>query len=117
MWRRVLCTGLVAALVVGVASTARGQSKTAKIAQAMAAAPASISKNATIKDWPDKNGKMATLREGSNGWACYPSEPKTKYRKNDAMCIDPSWQEWLSAYIEKRNPKITEVGYAYMLTA
>ncbi len=117
MWRKVLCTGLVAALVIGVGSTARAQSKETKIKEAMAAAPASISKNATIKDWPDKNGKTATLREGSNGWACYPSEPKTKYRKNDAMCIDPSWQEWLAAYIGKRNPKITQVGYGYMLTA
>jgi len=117
MWRRSFCTIVVAALVLGIASTASAQSKAAKIASAVAAAPASIAKNATIKDWPDKSGNMATLREGSNGWVCLPSEPKTKYRKNDAMCIDPQFQEWMASLMEKRPPKLTQVGYSYMLTA
>lgn len=114
---RVLSTTVAAALILGVAGTAAAQSKAAKIASAVAAAPASVAKNATIKDWPDKTGKMATLREGSNGWVCLPSEPKTKYLKNDAMCLDPMWQEWMAAFVEKRAPKITHVGYAYMLSA
>ncbi len=117
MWRRSFSTMVVAALVLGIATTASSQSKAAKIANATAAAPASIAKNATVKDWPDKSGKMATLREGSNGWVCLPSEPKTKYLKNDAMCLDPMWQEWMAAFVEKRDPKITSVGYAYMLSA
>ena len=82
MWRRVPSTTLAATLVLGFAGTAAAQSKAAKIANAMAAAPTSIAKNAAVKDWPDETGKMATLREGSNGWVCYPSRPKTKYRKN-----------------------------------
>jgi hypothetical protein len=117
MRRRARSTALAATLVLGVAGTAAGQSTEAKIASAMAAAPASIAKNAAVKDWPDKTGKMATLREGSNGWVCYPSRPTTKYRKNDAMCLDPAWQEWMAAWVEKRAPKITRVGYAYMLSA
>lgn len=117
MWRKSLLTAGAAGLVFSVGSPASAQTKAAKIAQAMAAAPAVISKNATIKDWPDKSGKMATLREGSNGWVCYPSEPQTKYRKNNAMCIDATWQEWLQAVVENRNPRITTVGYSYMLTA
>ena len=117
MWRRVPSTTLAATLVLGLAGTAAAQSKAAKIANAMAAAPTSIAKNAAVKDWPDETGKMATLREGSNGWVCYPSRPKTKYRKNDAMCLDPMWQEWMAAYVGKRAPKVTQVGYAYMLAA
>jgi hypothetical protein len=116
MWRRILPTILAAAVVFGAATTAAAQSKAAKIAQAMAAGPASITKNATIKDWPDKDGKMAVLREGSNGWVCVPSEPQTQYLKNDAMCMDPMWQEFMAALIEQRAPKITQIGYAYMLT-
>jgi len=112
---RVLSTTVAAALILGVAGTAAAQSKAARIANAMTAAPASIAKNATIKDWPDKTGKMATLREGSNGWLCLPSMPKTKYLKNDAMCLDPMWQEWMAALVGQRAPKITQVGYAYML--
>ena len=59
-------------------TTAVAQSKAAKIASAMAAAPASIAKNATVKDWPDKSGNMALLREGSNGWTCLPSHPENE---------------------------------------
>lgn len=114
---RVLSTTVAAALILGVAGTAAAQSKAAKIANAMATAPASIGKNAAVKDWPDKTGKMATLREGSNGWVCLPSEPKTKYVKNNAMCLDPMWQEWMAAMVGQRAPKLTQVGYAYMLSA
>lgn len=117
MWRRILCAALVAAFVAGVASTAAAQSKATKIASAMGAGPATITKNATVKDWPDKTGKMAVLREGSNGWVCLPSEPKTQYRKNDAMCLDPQWQEWFASVVENRPPKVSKVGYAYMLSA
>ena len=117
MWHGGLSTTLAATLVLGVAGTVAAQSNAAKIASAMAAAPTSIANTAAVKDWPDKTGKMATLREGSNGWVCYPARPETKYRKNDAMCLDPAWQEWMAAYAEKRAPKIRQVGYAYMLAA
>ena len=116
MLRRILFVVVVAGLILGAVSTASAQSKAAKIAQAMAAAPTSISKNATIKDWPDKNGKLAILREGSNGWTCLPSEPVSRYNKNDAMCMDLTFTELLMSQIENRAPKIRQPGYAYMLT-
>ena len=47
-----------------------------KIASAMSAAPAVISKNATIMDWPEKEGgQPKQLRAGNNGWVCFPSSP------------------------------------------
>ncbi len=115
MWRRIFSTLVVAGLVLGAVSTTSAQSKAAKIAQATAAAPASIGKNATVMDWPDKDGKMATLREGSNGWKCLPSEPVTKYRKNDAMCIDSNFGDLISALVSKQPPALKGIGYAYML--
>ena len=115
MWRRITCFALALALLA-VANPASAQSKAAKIASALTAAPASVSKGATIKDLPDSKGQMAVLREGSNGWVCFPSHPKSKYVKNDAMCLDDQWQEWMSAMVAKRAPNVTRVGYAYMLT-
>jgi len=115
MWRKVL--SLVGVASGAIALDASAQSSAAKIRSAMGAAPRSIAANATVKDWPDKSGKMAVLREGSNGWVCLPSQQKTKYLKNDAMCLDGQWQEWMAAMMEKRNPKITHTGYAYMLTS
>lgn len=91
--------------------------KSDKIASAMTAGPHAITHDATVMDWPGKDGKMAVLRQGTNGWVCMPSNPPTKYKKNDAMCLDSQWQEWLASAFEKRAPKITKVGFAYMLAA
>ena len=117
MWRRILCTALVAAFVAGVTSTASAQSKATKIAGAIAAAPASIGKNATVKDWPDKSGNMALLREGSNGWTCLPSHPKTRILTNDAMCYDANFGDLMTALMSNKPPVIKGVGYSYMLGA
>ena len=117
MWRRIFSTVVVMGLVLGVVSTASAQSKAAKIAQATSAAPASIGKNATVMDWPDKSGKMATLREGSNGWTCLPSEPATKYLKSDAVCMDSNFGDLISAQLANKPPALKGVGYAYMLGA
>lgn len=119
MWRRLLPVAFAGVCLTALASiSAEGQtSRAGKIASATKAAPASISRNATVKDWPGKDGKMVVLREGSNGWVCLPSNPPTKYKKNDAMCLDAQWQEWLASAFENRPPRITQVGYAYMLTA
>ena len=56
------------------------ESKEVKIKRAMAAAPPTISANATIMD---SNGTI--LREGSNGWTCLPDVmPNDK----NPMCND-----------------------------
>jgi hypothetical protein len=91
-----------------------GMSKEQKITNAMAAGPASISSKATIMDWPASEGaKPAVLRQGSNGWVCYPDFPGTK--GNDPMCLDDSWQAWMDAYMAKTQPKITHAGVGYMI--
>ena len=85
-----------------------------KIANAMTAAPASISAKATILDWPATEGTQpAILRAGSNGWSCLPDMPQSP--GNDPMCLDEPWMQWVAAYMAKKAPELTRVGVGYMI--
>jgi hypothetical protein len=85
-----------------------------KIANAMSAAPASVSAKATILDWPARDGdKPSVLRAGTNGWNCLPDMPDTA--GNDPMCLDASWMKWVDAYLSKTPPMISSVGIGYMI--
>jgi hypothetical protein len=89
-----------------------------KIKNAMSAAPATISKAATIMDWPDTAGGQARqLRAGSNGWVCYPTTPSTMGAAagEDPMCLDKAWQGWAQAWMSKSTPPAGATGIAYML--
>jgi hypothetical protein len=103
------------------ASTSKAPAKMTdaqKIANAMSAAPAAIAKNATIMDWPDKEGgKPRQLRAGNNGWVCFPNSPMEFLGAsgNDPMCFDKAWQSWAEAWEKKVAPKIEGPGIAYML--
>jgi hypothetical protein len=91
---------------------------TQKIANAMSAAPAAINKNATIMDWPEKEGgQPKQLRAGTNGWVCFPSSP-TEFGGasiDDPMCLDKQWQAWGDAWMSKTPPKVEGTGIGYML--
>ncbi|MFQ5816822.1 MAG: hypothetical protein ACE5H2_02550, partial [Terriglobia bacterium] len=90
-------------LVAGVAQAEK--SKKELIAEAESAAPETITKAATIKT-PD--GKV--LRQGTNGWTCYPGSPAI-----GPMCNRPQWDALLAA-LQKREPiKIKEFSVSYML--
>jgi hypothetical protein len=88
----------------------------AKIASAMRAAPAGIAKDATVIDWPDAAGKMATLRQGTNGWTCLPSQPKSKTITDNAMCADANFMAMIGAMMAGKAPDVKGVGYSYMLS-
>lgn len=105
-------------LVISFASIGQAQmSKEQKIASATAAAPVEISAKATIVDWPARPGaEMPLIRQGSNGWVCLPSQPASKYIRNDAMCVDKPWQTWMAALMGGKKPNIKAVGYGYMLS-
>jgi hypothetical protein len=119
-WRMAVVSAVVlAGGLMAVTTNAAGQAKKAgmgkaqKIKNALAAAPASISAKATVKDWPaSETAEPATLREGSNGWVCYPDFPATK--GNDPMCLDDSWQAWMEAYMAKKPVQISHAGIGYM---
>jgi hypothetical protein len=75
---------------------------------AESAAPASLSKNATIMD---SEGKV--LRKGTNGWTCVPDDPNTPAK--DPMCMNEPWIDFIDAVKNRRKPVYTQVGVAYML--
>ena len=95
-----------------------GMTTAQKIANAMSAAPESVSKNATILDWADTpNGQPKELRKGTNSWVCFPNTPRELVGAagDDPMCIDKEWQSWAQAWMSKTAPKVTGSGLAYML--
>ena len=76
---------------------AGAMTKAQKIANAMTAAPSSISAKATILDWPAKDGEAPeVLRKGTNGWSCFPDSPETK--GNNPVCADSAWLNLFEAY-------------------
>jgi hypothetical protein len=98
----------------GAASAQLPASPAAKIANAMSAAPRSISTTATILYWPAAEGaKPPVLRAGSNGWVCYPDMPMSE--GNDPVCLDATWQRWADALSSRKAPTTDRVGVAYMI--
>jgi hypothetical protein len=90
----------------------------ALIAEAESAAPAAIARHATIMAWPETTGgEMRMLREGTNGWVCYPSTPTElgEAAGEDPMCFDGPWQAWANGWIAREAPRINALGIAYML--
>lgn len=86
----------------------------ALIKSALAAAPADIAKGAAVVA-PGPDGKMVTLKAGTNGFTCLPDQPETPGK--DAMCLDPQALVWAQSWMSHDpKPKNTEPGVAYMLT-
>src|SRR5512132_453865 len=116
MQRTVTLVGLSVLLAIPVSQTMSQAkpSKAQKIANAMTAAPRSLSSKAAVMDWPASEGaQMTTLRTGSNGWTCLPDFPATK--GNDPMCVDDQWLSFMSAMMSKSTPKISHTGIGYMI--
>lgn len=118
MSRKLFVGALAATMLAALCpSSLLAQSKAAKIASALSAAPKSIAANATVVEM-GKDGKLVTLREGSNGWTCLPSDPKSKYIVNTAMCADQNFFMFLGDMMGgKPAPGIKQVAYSYMLSA
>ena len=84
------------------------ESSETKINRAMAAAPQSISQQATIVD---SDGKV--LQKGTNDWTCMPD---TMPGDKAPMCNDALWMEMMSAVGSKTDFKANGIGISYMLT-
>ncbi|MBI5611566.1 MAG: hypothetical protein HY942_00640 [Gammaproteobacteria bacterium] len=82
------------------------------IASAVSAAPAKVSKNATIVAM-EADGKMRTLRQGTNGFTCMPDNPATP--GPDPMCMDKNAMEWVHAWVAHKPPATGKIGFMYML--
>jgi hypothetical protein len=116
----------VALLVLGIGTVTFGLARSApsasqddadaqaKIESAMSAAPSAISKDATILDnaFAD-DGTFVVLRDGSNGWYCFPDIPASP--GNDPQCMDQTWLDWNYAFYAGEEPSVTVPGLEYML--
>lgn len=136
MSRRVTAFGLVAGLCLTgtfvytqtqtqktrTTATAADQAKMAmvkkpttdaeKIASAKSAAPAAVANAATVLDM-GADGKMKTLKAGTNGWTCLPDMPTTP--GTDPMCVDKNGVDWLHAWMGHTNPPAGKMAIGYML--
>ena len=82
------------------------------IASAEKAAPAAVAKKATVFTM-EANGKMRTLRKGTNGFSCMPDNPETP--GPDPMCMDANAMLWVDAWMHHKDPPPGKVGFMYML--
>jgi hypothetical protein len=85
-----------------------------KIADALRAGPAFITKEATLLDWPSSpGGEYRLLRKGSNEWTCLPAIP-AKYPHDEPGCFDPIFLRWIQDSLAGRTPHIDRIGISYM---
>jgi hypothetical protein len=84
-----------------------------KIADALRAGPAFITKGATLLDWPSApGGEYRILRKGSNEWTCLPGIPG--YPHDEPGCFDPVFLRWIQDSLAGRTPRIDRIGISYM---
>ena len=93
--------------------TFKSETKEAKITRAVSAAPSSVSDGARIVD-RDENGAETLLREGSNGFTCFPGHPGVV--GDAAYCANAAALRWESDFLTlQAKPTNTEPGIVYML--
>jgi hypothetical protein len=94
-------------------ATTAAETTQAKIARALSAAPADVTKGARIVD-TDAQGKTTVLREGDNGFTCVPGNPKVI--GEPPMCADAASLQWFADFkAHKPKPTNTVPGITYML--
>lgn len=104
----------VGALAAQAPDTTTKQSPTstvsdqALIQNALSAAPAAVSANATVQTM---DGRV--LRKGSSDWVCIPDPAEVP--NNSPMCLDATWRSMIDALTHKRPPAVKQMGFAYML--
>lgn len=102
-WAKIFPLFTMLVLLTGLSLQA--QSDADLIAEATSAAPESVTKGATIKT---ADGRV--LRQGSNGWTCYPGSSVI-----GPMCNRPQWDSVLAAMMAKEPVKVEEFSISYML--
>jgi hypothetical protein len=111
-----MCTGIVVCVAVfsfAVPAVAGHHEEAddhemALVKEALKAAPPELAKGATVMDWG-----MKVLKQGDNGWTCFPTNPHLK--GTAPMCHDAVWMEWADAYLNKKDYAGGKFGMSYML--
>jgi hypothetical protein len=79
----------------------------AMIEDALSATSPALAKGATVVDW-----EQNVLKEGDNGWVCFPTPPNFE---KAPMCLDEPWLAWAEGWQNKQPVNVDRVGIAYML--
>ena len=104
--RKILITAGLSVLAASAVTAANaGDAAKKMIKSALSAAPASITNGATIMD-PDGN----VLREGENGWTCFPQQPAM-----GPMCNSGEWGAMISALMGQEEFTPSQISISYML--
>ncbi|MBI5041714.1 MAG: hypothetical protein HZB57_11110 [Gammaproteobacteria bacterium] len=82
------------------------------IASALSAAPDKVAQDATVVAM-EADGKMRTVRPGTNGFTCMADNPATP--GPDPMCMDTNAMEWVHAWVAHTPPTPGKIGFMYML--
>jgi hypothetical protein len=99
-------------LCVSIGGHAADDIKKVKIKRAMSAGPPSISAQAKIVEM-DGKGKMIVLRDGNNGWTCFPGHQGIV--ADDPECDDEATRQWEEDWMaHKPKPTNTRPGLVYM---
>ena len=106
----------ILAATAAVAQTAPSQmpaTDAEKIADALRAGPAFVTKNATLLDWPSMpGGEYRVLRKGSNQWTCLPGNPGSPH--DEPGCFDRVFMQFVKDSVAGRKPNLRDVGVSYM---
>lgn len=97
---------VAASLLVPIAGSAEDGADA--MADALSAAWPGMAENATVVDWEGN-----VLREGSNGYTCFPTPPTLVGPA--PMCMDSEWMEWADAWSNKKDYAADALGISYML--
>jgi hypothetical protein len=103
-----LGTGVLIAALVTFPITGIAGDKSETMEDALSAAWPGMAKDATVVDWEGN-----VLREGSNGYTCFPTPANLS--ANSPMCMDSEWMEWADAWSNKKEYVADTLGISYML--
>lgn len=107
------CLGATAVVAQRKTVKPRAESRETKIARAISAAPVNLAKAAKVVDLEDK-GNEIVLREGTNGFTCFPGHPGVIGEQ--AYCANEAALEWERDFAaHKPKPTNTAPGIEYML--
>src|ERR1700740_2419495 len=114
VWMKLLTSVLLTAATALPQSSGRLPVTDAeKIADALSAGPAFVTKDATLLDWPaTRGGEYRVLRKGSNEWTCLPAIPG--YPHDEPGCFDPIFLRWMQDSLAGRTPHIDRIGISSM---
>ncbi len=108
---RFLISGAALSLLVGSAAiAAHHEEEDPRIAKALSAGPAAITKEATVMLLDG-----TVLHQGTNGWTCFPNVgPRPE---SDPVCGDAVWKELLTREGPNIDKAASGPGISYMLAS